>query len=240
MHRITCLTLALMLGVLATPIALAAPPQQRAYAPEDLRELSPQDQRRVIGLEYAEQSGGRSIPADQMRFYLDQVNRSSWTFSRIKADIATSLGGSTAPPTAGTIRCESNDGRSRTCRTPWRGDSRLVRQLSQAPCVEGRTWQSQTGQVYVGGGCRAEFAAATGPGGPSPRPQPQPVRPGYTVECANSSLFPVICRWDDSRGTPYLKRKLSEAPCIEGVNWGYRRGTGIWVSAGCRAEFGAR
>ena len=40
-----------------------------------------EDQRRVIGLEYSEQSDGRTIPDDQMRFYLDQVRFSRWTFS---------------------------------------------------------------------------------------------------------------------------------------------------------------
>ena len=65
----------------------------RAYAPENLRTLSVQDQTRVISLEYSEQSRGRRIPDDQLRFYLDQVNRSNWTFSRIKQDIAQSLGG---------------------------------------------------------------------------------------------------------------------------------------------------
>ena len=65
----------------------------KAYAPENLRTLSVQDQTRVISLEYSEQSRGRRIPDDQLRFYLDQVNRSNWTFSRIKQDIAQSLGG---------------------------------------------------------------------------------------------------------------------------------------------------
>lgn len=64
--------LALCLAVLALPAAA----QQRAYAPEDLRSLSYQDQVRVISMEYEEQSYGRRIPDDQLQFYLDQVNRS--------------------------------------------------------------------------------------------------------------------------------------------------------------------
>ena len=84
---------------LATASALAAPPapahaqaQQRAYAPEDLWTLSPAEQSRVIGLEYREQSRGRQIPDDQLRFYLGQVRLSRWTFSQVKNDIAKSLG----------------------------------------------------------------------------------------------------------------------------------------------------
>ena len=72
----------------------------KAYAPENLRTLSVQDQTRVISLEYSEQSRGRRIPDDQLRFYLDQVNRSNWSFSRIKQDIAQSLGGNSG---AGTL-----------------------------------------------------------------------------------------------------------------------------------------
>ena len=133
---------ALCLLALSTP-ALAQF-QARSYAPEDLRGLSYTDQQRVIREEYREQSGGREIADDQLRFYLDQVNRSNWRFSDIKRDIATSLGGgSSGPSPGGTIRCESTGSRSRTCPTPWRGDSRLSRQLSSTPCQEGGNWRSQ-------------------------------------------------------------------------------------------------
>ena len=143
----------------------------KAYAPENLRTLSVQDQTRVISLEYSEQSRGRRIPDDQLRFYLDQVNRSNWTFSRIKQDIAQSLGGNSGgwnpnPPTHGqTILCESKSGDARRCTPPWRGQSRLVRQISNSRCEEGATWSSQDGLITVWKGCRGEFAPglAAGP-----------------------------------------------------------------------------
>ena len=83
------IAIALCLASLAAPLVA----QERAYAPEDLRTLSYNDQVRVISLEYSEQSNGRRIPDDQLRFYIDQVNRSNWGFSQVKADIAKSLGG---------------------------------------------------------------------------------------------------------------------------------------------------
>ena len=128
----------------AAPVVLQpaqAQGNQRAYAPEDLWTLSTTEQTRVISLEYREQSSGRNIPNDQLRFYLDQVRLSRWTFSKVKQDIAKSLGnnggwnpgpGPGPDPGAQTIRCESNDGRIRTCQAPWQGQSRLVRQLSSA------------------------------------------------------------------------------------------------------------
>ncbi len=143
----------------------------KAYAPENLRTLSVQDQTRVISLEYSEQSRGRRIPDDQLRFYLDQVNRSNWTFSRIKQDIAQSLGGNSGgwnpnPPTHGqTILCESKSGDARRCTPPWRGQSRLVRQISNSRCEEGATWSSQDGLITVWKGCRGEFAPPAWPSG---------------------------------------------------------------------------
>jgi len=213
----------------------AAPPTARAYAPENLRTLSRADQQRVIGNEYREQSNGRSIPNDQLNFYLDQVNRSNWGFSSIKQDIARSLGGGGGswPPVGGgnggTVRCESDSGRSRTCATSWQGQSRLVRQLSDPPCIEGRTWQSQNRQVYVSGGCRGEFAQ-----GAQVFP---PIGSGSAgnIRCESDSGRSRTCRtsW---QGASRLVRQLSDTPCIEGRTWQSQNGQ-VYVSGGCRGEF---
>ncbi|MBL8256234.1 MAG: DUF3011 domain-containing protein [Pseudoxanthomonas mexicana] len=204
----------------------------RAYAPENLRTLSVQDQTRVISLEYSEQSRGRRIPDDQLRFYLDQVNRSNWTFSRIKQDIAQSLGGNNGgwnpdpPPVSGqTFLCESKSGDAKRCTPPWRGPSRLVRQLSNSRCIENTTWNSQDGLITVWKGCRGEFAAAT-----------------------SSSTGTIRCESTDGRGrtcrTPWsghsrLTRQLSSAGCVEGRSWQSQQGQ-VYVGNGCRAEFAAR
>ncbi|MFC5577245.1 DUF3011 domain-containing protein [Lysobacter niabensis] len=213
---------AFCLLALSTP-ALAAV-QARAYAPEDLRSLSYDDQARVIRQEYMEQSGGRRIADDQLRFYLDQVNRSNWRFSDIKRDIATSLGGSTGPVPGGAIRCESTGNRSRTCRTPWMGDSRLGRQLSSTQCLEGHNWRSQDGQVTVWGGCRAEFVAGDFGGSD-----------GNVIVCESVDKDSRRCAtpW---RGPSRLVRQLSGTTCIEGRNWGSENGEVI-VWSGCRGEF---
>ncbi|QSX73528.1 DUF3011 domain-containing protein [Lysobacter arenosi] len=215
--------LALCLAVLAFPAAA----QQRAYAPEDLRSLSYQDQIRVISMEYEEQSRGRRIPDDQLQFYLDQVNRSNWRFSQIKADIAESLGG--APPASSdTVVCESHNGRAQICRVPWSGDSTLVRQLSSAPCVEGRSWQSQRGQVYVGNNCWGEFAAA------GPVPLPGPV--GQSVTCESFNNQASICRVPWSGPSRLLRQSSGSQPCIEGQTWQSQDGQ-VYVGRGCRAVF---
>ena len=133
-----------------------------------------------------------------------------------------------------TIRCESDDGRTRRCSTDGHGRAQLVRQLSRAACIEGRTWGSDRGSVWVSQGCRAEFALD---------------RRGYDGGWNNSGygyhnqLF--RCESNDgrvrecvanTRAGVQLVRQLSRAACIQGRTWGYGR-NGIWVSQGCRAEF---
>lgn len=217
-------------------LALSAPTmaqvQSRAYAPEDLRALSYNDQVRVIRQEYFEQSGGQRIADDQLRFYIDQVNRSSWRFSDIKRDIAESLGGDVYPPGggSGTVRCESTDNRNRTCPTPWRGRSQLVRQISKTTCVEDRNWASENGLVTVWKGCRAAFAPAYG-GGPGHGD-------GYTVSCASHNGRYATCNWPPGQGRPRLIQQLSPQACVKGRTWGTLGNNRIWVNGGCRAVFG--
>lgn len=55
------------------------------------------------------------------------------------------------------FRCESNDGRPRECRANTRAGVQLVRQLSRAACIQGRTWGYGRNGIWVSDGCRAEF-----------------------------------------------------------------------------------
>lgn len=86
-----------------------------------------------------------------------------WVSGGCRAEFRAGAGDAGDAPAAGDsvrFRCESSDGRPRTCpvRTP--GDARLLRQLSRSNCIEGRTWGRQPGAVWVDGGCRAEFEVA--------------------------------------------------------------------------------
>ena len=219
----------------------------RAYAPENIGQLSVSDQIRVIEKEYSEQSRGRSIPDDQLEFYLDQIRVSRWTFSRIKTDIATSLrgngngnssggGGSWQPPPGGTwnpssVICSSDGQRYRECRTPFQGRPRLIENISHSQCVEGRNWGSRQGLVWVSGGCRGRFidSGNSWNGGSSNNQR---------FQCASDSGRYRECRKPYS-STVYLARQLSSGRCIEGTSWGQKRDL-VWVSGGCRGEFGIR
>ena len=133
-------------------------------------------------------------------------------------------------------RCESMEGRLNECRAPQRGRQVLVRQLSDSACIEGQTWCSRDGGVWVQGGCRGEFAAAGGWGGGGGWGQGGG---RYEVDCASEDRRYNQCRWDSRQGRPVLIEQYSEDACREGRSWGYD-GRRLWVDRGCRARFGAR
>ena len=238
-----CLALAVPAS-LAYPAPAAAQRAPKAYAPENLRELRVPERIRVLEKEYAEQSGGRQLPDDQLEFYLDQIE-SGWSFSRIKEDMARSLGhggsGGHRPPPGGggwrppndwqarSVICSSVRNRPAQCQTPFRGRARLVENISNTRCIENQNWGSRQGSVWVNGGCRGRFAEGGGWG-------PQG---GYTVTCASTDGRYHTCAWSPGQGRPVLIDQLSQADCVEGRSWGYR-GNQIWVDRGCRARFGSR
>lgn len=128
----------------------------------------------------------------------------------------------------GTVRCESHDGRYNRCTVPGRGRPQLVRQVSNSPCIEGRSWGADRNSVWVSQGCRADFASGRGGWDDS----------GYggrVFRCESIDNRPRECPANVRSGVQLI-RQLSNAPCIQGRSWGYGR-VGIWVSNGCRAEF---
>ena len=134
------------------------------------------------------------------------------------------------------FRCESDNGRSRTCRMPSRGDAVLVRQLSRTDCREGQNWGQDRDSVWVSHGCRGEFTVRGGRGnggwGQGGWQQGQ----DDVFRCESDKGRTRQCAVNARR--VQLLRQLSNAPCVEGRSWGQDR-RGVWVSDGCRAEFRA-
>lgn len=135
------------------------------------------------------------------------------------------------------VRCESNDGRFRLCPADTRGGMALVRQLSESPCIQGRTWGWDQRGVWVDRGCRADFHSIGGgypyggnPGGGYTGGYDAP----RTVRCESSDGRPRRCDMPVRRAV--LQRQLSNSRCIQGQTWGWDPG-GVWVTAGCRANF---
>ncbi len=56
-----------------------------------------------------------------------------------------------------TVRCESQGGNRNYCRADTRGGVSLLRQMSRAACIQGRSWGFDGGGIWVDEGCRGEF-----------------------------------------------------------------------------------
>jgi hypothetical protein len=131
------------------------------------------------------------------------------------------------------FRCESQDNRMRRCNADTRYGVRINRQLSDAPCIQGRSWGYDNSGVWVSNGCRAEFVTGGGYGGPS-----YPgggYGQGRTVRCESQDKRLRRCSVAVYQGVQ-LQRKLSDSSCNQGSDWGWDR-NGIWVDHGCRADF---
>lgn len=133
--------------------------------------------------------------------------------------------GNTYGSNNGIVRCESRDGRLNRCGIGG-GDAQLVKQVSDADCVRGRTWGTDGNGLWVTEGCRGEFqVVARGSAGPM----------GQIFRCESTDNRNRQCAIP-ARGDVRLVRQLSSSRCVEGQSWG-RNGNGVWVTDGCRAEF---
>jgi hypothetical protein len=143
-----------------------------------------------------------------------------------------SLPAMTSGSALGTFVCESIDGRRNHCATNTSVGVRLIRQLSNADCQLNRTWGYDANGVWVSGGCRAEFAlGATPPPPPGLAPGPR----SASIVCESQDGKKKICPADTRLGVAVV-RQMSDSPCTLNSTWGYDS-DGIWVTAGCRAEF---
>jgi hypothetical protein len=149
-----------------------------------------------------------------------------------------------------TVKVESNDGhRARHDERIDRGLTvRLVRQLSDRPCVEGRSWGWDSRGIWVDRGCRAEFLVS------SARIRPIDTRPirggrgrGNGGGIARGNAYSTRIELSSSNGRrgvyrathiedARLVKQLSSAPCRQGSTWGWDTNS-VWVSGGCRGLF---
>jgi len=152
-------------------------------------------------------------------------------------------GGTPGFDSRGGVVCESREGKLRRCQLPFRGPVRLTEQLSNADCIEGRTWGQSPGEVWVSRGCRAVFEEVRGGPGYGHRPGHgsgwDDGYGGYSVTCSSVDDRYTTCAWNERQGRPEIIEQLSRTSCIEGRTWGWKKNQ-IWVDNGCRARFGAR
>jgi DUF3011 family protein len=137
-----------------------------------------------------------------------------------------------------TVVCESSDGKYKECDIGGIGRVVLSRQISDKTCIEGKSWGTRDGVVWVDRGCRAEFALADrgfdNRGNRVRRIERRGVRQS-TVTCESTDGKRHRCSVDTQGGVS-LVNQLSRNSCEFGRDWGYDN-NGVWVNNGCRAEF---
>jgi hypothetical protein len=137
-----------------------------------------------------------------------------------------------------TFECESRDGRRQECGFTGHGFVRLVDRLSNADCVEGRSWGVSGSTVWVDGGCRGRFEVVANPGsdGWSGGAWSGGSWSGsYTVTCESRDAKRVTCDLP-AEGDVRVREQLSNTRCEKGESWG-TDGDSVWVDRGCRAVF---
>jgi hypothetical protein len=144
-------------------------------------------------------------------------------------------------PSGSSIVCESVGGGFRQCRADTRDGVYLLEQLSKSPCIRGHSWDYTRRGIWVDQGCRGEFALGyrddrLGRWSDDDRyGAPLPTR-RQTLYCGSDDNRTRRCNVTVRRDVRVL-HQASKAPCLEGSSWGWDR-DGIWVSRGCRADFG--
>ena len=142
-----------------------------------------------------------------------------------------------SPAVAETIvHCSSREFRDNYCPATTRDGVRLARQVSRAPCDEGRTWGFDRRGIWVTGGCEGEFALG---GERSGRRARTLARPGSELVVCESRDFRYRHCSVAGGGNVRLVRQISKSECRYGVTWGHES-DGIWVDRGCGAEFAVR
>jgi len=133
-------------------------------------------------------------------------------------------------PGAGVVRCESRNYGYSFCPSGGRVVSASVaRQISSAPCLQGRSWGWSSNGIWVSDGCEADFRVR------SDVPAfPPPPGPGLTV-CESHEYRYNFCAAGRVRGAQLVQQR-SSAPCVQGRSWGFTR-DGIWVDHGCEGAF---
>ena len=135
---------------------------------------------------------------------------------------------------AGTLRCESRNNKIQRCNV--RTDNRVdLLRVIGGRCSKGRDWGFTANQIWVSGGCRAEFGYGYANNGGYPTPLPQPVDDyAGTLRCESWSYKYQQCNVPTNNRVE-LTRKIA-GKCNAGRQWGYTADY-IWVDKGCRAEF---
>lgn len=134
-----------------------------------------------------------------------------------------------AAPAGPVIVCESLDGRRNHCSVDTSLGVNLLRQISDSDCRLNSTWGVDASGIWVTDGCRAEFTLGNARMSLGDVPQ------SSRVLCESKNGARTVCPADTRLGVAVV-RQISDTNCRYNSTWGFDA-NGIWVTAGCRAEF---
>jgi hypothetical protein len=100
---------------------------------------------------------GRSWGYDRRGIWVKDGCRGDFELGGVRGRPGRGPGGGSRGGSSQIFYCESGDGKRHYCAEGKAGRVRLVRQKSDAPCVEGRTWGRDQSGFFVDNGCRADF-----------------------------------------------------------------------------------
>ena len=219
--------------------ATAAPQTQTIYCASDdmLRHTCPIDTRGGVQLS-KQKSDAKCIYGSTWGY----DDRGIWVDRGCRADfnIGAYSPGNGSVGDSQSVYCASDDMHRKWCPVDTRGGIQMIKQRSEAKCVQDSTWGYDRQGVWVDRGCRADFRAITY----SRRQERDDDRdrdrrsgsgPSQSVYCASDDMHRHTCPIDARGGVELIKQK-SGSPCIYDRTWGYDDG-GIWVDRGCRADF---
>lgn len=130
--------------------------------------------------------------------------------------------------------CESKGQELKYCDVDASAGVRLTKQLSNMPCIKGRTWDYGRFGVWVDHGCRGEFVSGAGDddGGEFDLKH-------RVVRCESKDQERKRCPIQVTTATVELVRQISDTACVQDKTWGWDP-DGVWVDGGCRALFRVR
>ena len=161
---------------------------------------------------------------------VNKDRRSLWVDGGCRAEFI--VGSNTVAESAfgRTVLCSSENNGKAKCFADTSYGVQLVRQISRNDCTRGEDWGFDEHGIWVTNGCRGEFAL-----GGSPQFVPMTSSARSIVKCESQNNALNRCAADTLFGVT-LARQLSNNACMRGSTWGFDA-NGIWVTAGCRAEF---
>ena len=147
------------------------------------------------------------------------------------------FGGHDTPPGEVPVEhfsCESKDQNLKYCDVDTSAGVRLTRQVSNMPCIKGRTWDYGRFGVWVDHGCRGEFISGAGDDDGGEFDLRHKV-----LRCESQDQQRRRCDAQVTSPPATLLRQLSDTACKEGSTWGWDA-QGVWVDGGCRGLFRVR